>query len=69
MEQITLTFSEAINNIKKYVNERKNEIKKKNERDYQEIESSLLYDLDWLKFLISITNYTISIIQNLNSII
>lgn len=45
-EQITSTFSEAIEDIKKYVNEIKNEIKKRNENDYQEIETLLEYDFD-----------------------
>lgn len=45
-EQITSTFSEAIDDIKKYVNEIKNEIKKRNEKDYQEIETLLEYDFD-----------------------
>ena len=43
-EQITSTFSEAIDDIKKYVNEKKNEIKKRNEKDYQEIENLLEYE-------------------------
>lgn len=45
-EQITSTFSEAIDDIRKYVNEKKNEIKKRNEKDYQEIENLLEYDFD-----------------------
>jgi len=43
-EQITLTFSEAIDELRKYVNEKKNERKKRNEKDYQEIENLLEYD-------------------------
>lgn len=45
-EQIVLTFSEAIEDLKQYVNKKKDERKKRNEKDYEEIENFLLYDID-----------------------
>lgn len=45
-EQITLTYSEAIKNLNDYINDMKNRIKKRNEKDYDELEISLLYNTD-----------------------
>ena len=45
-EHRILTFSEAIKNLKDYVNEMKNEIKKRNEKDYEELETLFLYEYD-----------------------